>query len=262
MRFVGAAGAVWWHRRCVPSHRRRCLPAGLGGHRRVRLPFGLAPLGVSRGVFGVHYSERRVSRVPAGLLAPGGGPGEIPGAAPASCARPLRATLLHGLFPCGPGGWQVTSILVTTGIVVMVVLARQLAQPWRGIVALGVVAGLVWGLVRPRYLQLTWRSPRRRSANRPTFQRLVEIPERFQDRYLPDTANASSSIAIRLARSYVYVWPSVQLDQLFNHLTYRDLGLPLIRDDHVPPLVANRHLGPIGSCTGRQMAHARAWRAG
>ena len=42
---------------------------------------------------------------------------------------------------------QVTSILVTTGIVVAVVLVRQLAQPWRGIVDLGVVAGLVWGLV-------------------------------------------------------------------------------------------------------------------
>jgi uncharacterized membrane protein YkgB len=42
---------------------------------------------------------------------------------------------------------QVTSILVTAGIVVMVVLVRQLAQPWRGIVDLGVVAGLVWGLV-------------------------------------------------------------------------------------------------------------------
>jgi hypothetical protein len=42
---------------------------------------------------------------------------------------------------------QVSSILVATAIVVMVVLVRQLAQPWRGIVDLGIVAGLVWGLI-------------------------------------------------------------------------------------------------------------------
>jgi hypothetical protein len=42
---------------------------------------------------------------------------------------------------------QISSILLTMGIVVMVVLVRQLAQPWRGIVDLGVAAGLVWGLV-------------------------------------------------------------------------------------------------------------------
>ncbi len=42
---------------------------------------------------------------------------------------------------------QVTSILVTTGIIVMVLLVRRLSQPWRGIVDLGVVAGLIWGLI-------------------------------------------------------------------------------------------------------------------
>jgi uncharacterized membrane-anchored protein YitT (DUF2179 family) len=39
-----------------------------------------------------------------------------------------------------------TSILVTLMIVIFVVLIHQLVQPWRGIVDVGVVAGLVWGL--------------------------------------------------------------------------------------------------------------------
>jgi len=39
-----------------------------------------------------------------------------------------------------------TSILVTLTIVLFVVLVHRLIQPWRGIVDLGVVAGLVWGL--------------------------------------------------------------------------------------------------------------------
>ena len=42
---------------------------------------------------------------------------------------------------------RITTISVTTGIVVFVVLVGRLAQPWRGIVDLGVVAGLIWGLV-------------------------------------------------------------------------------------------------------------------
>jgi len=41
---------------------------------------------------------------------------------------------------------QYTSILVTLTIVIFVVLAHQLVQPWRGILDVGVVAGLVWGL--------------------------------------------------------------------------------------------------------------------
>jgi hypothetical protein len=41
---------------------------------------------------------------------------------------------------------QYTSFLVTLMIVLFVILAHQLVQPWRGIVDVGVVAGLVWGL--------------------------------------------------------------------------------------------------------------------
>ena len=42
---------------------------------------------------------------------------------------------------------QITSISVTVGIIVLVLLVRLLDQPWRGIVDAGVVVGLAWGLV-------------------------------------------------------------------------------------------------------------------
>ncbi len=41
---------------------------------------------------------------------------------------------------------QITSISVTVGIIILVLLVRLLDQPWRGIVDAGVVVGLVWGL--------------------------------------------------------------------------------------------------------------------
>ncbi len=42
---------------------------------------------------------------------------------------------------------QITSISVTAGIIVLVILVRFLGQPWRGIIDGGVVVGLAWGLV-------------------------------------------------------------------------------------------------------------------
>jgi hypothetical protein len=42
---------------------------------------------------------------------------------------------------------KITSISVTAGIVVLIVLIRLLPQPWKGIIDVGVVVGLVWGLV-------------------------------------------------------------------------------------------------------------------
>ncbi|WP_428263368.1 hypothetical protein [Haliangium sp.] len=41
----------------------------------------------------------------------------------------------------------IVSWCVLTGIVGLVLLVRQLDQPWRGIVDAGVVAGLAWGLI-------------------------------------------------------------------------------------------------------------------
>jgi hypothetical protein len=42
---------------------------------------------------------------------------------------------------------KITSISVTAGVIVLIILVRFLAQPWRGIVDAGVVVGLGWGLV-------------------------------------------------------------------------------------------------------------------
>jgi hypothetical protein len=60
-------------------------------------------------------------------------------------------SLLAPLFCMGyfhaPKRRRVTSISVTVGIIVLVILVRLLPQPWRGIVDAGVVVGLAWGLV-------------------------------------------------------------------------------------------------------------------
>ena len=42
---------------------------------------------------------------------------------------------------------MIVSWAVTSGIVLLILAVRLLPQPWRGIVDLGVVAGLSWGLV-------------------------------------------------------------------------------------------------------------------
>ncbi len=75
----------------------------------------------------------------------------------AARARYLRThrNMLHAflapLFCMGyfhaPKRRRVTSISVTAGIIVLIILVRLLPQPWRGIVDAGVVVGLAWGLV-------------------------------------------------------------------------------------------------------------------
>ena len=42
---------------------------------------------------------------------------------------------------------QITSICVTCGIIVLVIIVKQLSQPWRGIIDAGVVVGLIWGVI-------------------------------------------------------------------------------------------------------------------
>lgn len=64
--------------------------------------------------------------------------------------RSLHACL--GPFFCmgyfhAPKKRQTASILLTLTMVGMILLLRTLDQPWRGIVDLGVVVGLIWGLV-------------------------------------------------------------------------------------------------------------------
>jgi hypothetical protein len=42
---------------------------------------------------------------------------------------------------------QITSISLTAGIIVLIILIRLMPQPWRGIIDIGVVVGLAWGLL-------------------------------------------------------------------------------------------------------------------
>jgi len=42
---------------------------------------------------------------------------------------------------------KITSISLTLGIIVLIVLVSFVSQPWRGIIDAGVVAGLAWGIV-------------------------------------------------------------------------------------------------------------------
>jgi hypothetical protein len=42
---------------------------------------------------------------------------------------------------------KITSISLTLGIILLVIIVRFVPQPWRGIIDLGVVVGLAWGIV-------------------------------------------------------------------------------------------------------------------
>lgn len=42
---------------------------------------------------------------------------------------------------------KITSISLTLGIILLIIMVRLLPQPWRGIVDAGVVIGLLWGIV-------------------------------------------------------------------------------------------------------------------
>jgi hypothetical protein len=42
---------------------------------------------------------------------------------------------------------KITSISLTLGIIVLIILVSFVAQPWRGIIDAGVVVGLMWGIV-------------------------------------------------------------------------------------------------------------------
>ena len=65
--------------------------------------------------------------------------------------RNMLHTILAPLFCMAyfhaPKRRQITSISVTAGIIVLVILVRLLDQPWRGIIDGSVVIGLAWGLL-------------------------------------------------------------------------------------------------------------------
>lgn len=41
---------------------------------------------------------------------------------------------------------KITSVFLTLGIIILIILVRLIEQPWRGIIDAGVVVGLLWGI--------------------------------------------------------------------------------------------------------------------
>lgn len=66
---------------------------------------------------------------------------------------------------------RVTSLSVTAGIIVLVILVRLLPQPWRGIIDCGVLVGLAWGLVSLAIFGY-------QALTRETFDYAPEVPEK------------------------------------------------------------------------------------
>ncbi len=65
---------------------------------------------------------------------------------------------------------KITSISLTLGIILLIVLVRFIAQPWRGIIDAGVVVGLVWGIVSLSFFSY-------RALLSHEFPYLPEVPE-------------------------------------------------------------------------------------
>ncbi len=101
----------------------------------------------------------------------------------AARARYLRThrnalhAVLAPLFCMGyfhaPKRRRITSISVTVGIIILIILVRFLAQPWRGIVDAGVVVGLAWGMVSLALFSI-------QAFTRERFDYSPEVPEEYQ----------------------------------------------------------------------------------
>jgi hypothetical protein len=68
---------------------------------------------------------------------------------------------------------RITSLSVTAGIIVLIILVRLLPQPWRGIVDAGVVVGLAWGLVSLILFGL-------QALGREQFKYSPEVPQEYE----------------------------------------------------------------------------------
>ncbi|MEM1411954.1 MAG: hypothetical protein AAGH19_06290 [Pseudomonadota bacterium] len=65
----------------------------------------------------------------------------------ATWGQALLAPLVTMNFICAPRRRVIVAWALTIGIIAVVLLYRQLPQPWRGILDAGVVLGLAWGLI-------------------------------------------------------------------------------------------------------------------
>lgn len=65
---------------------------------------------------------------------------------------------------------KITSICVLAGIVVLILLVRLASQPWRGIIDVGVVVGLTWGLISLWYFTF-------QAFTNPAFDHPADTPD-------------------------------------------------------------------------------------
>lgn len=65
---------------------------------------------------------------------------------------------------------QVATLSLTIGIIVLILLIRLLGQPWRGIIDVGVIVGLSWGLVSFMIFTV-------KAFTDPQFDFLPELPD-------------------------------------------------------------------------------------
>jgi hypothetical protein len=66
----------------------------------------------------------------------------------------LLAPLFCAGFICTTSKRKLSVLLLSLGIVLLVVGVRHIAQPWRGIIDIGVIIGLLYGLVTIYYLTI------------------------------------------------------------------------------------------------------------
>ena len=65
---------------------------------------------------------------------------------------------------------KISIFVLTLGIIVLIILVRQLSQPWRGILDAGVVVGLSWGLLSMFYYGFL-------ALTAPVFDYSAEMPD-------------------------------------------------------------------------------------
>jgi len=143
---LGWFGAVWGFAGVsllLASAIRRLAPIALDALSREFQPRHWAGLALSVGSMAYYEGYRAFQR------------GFSPRVAARAKYLKERPRLSHALlapFFCmaffhAPKRRIITSVSVTAGIILLVLMVRRLSQPWRGIVDGGVVVGLAWGLI-------------------------------------------------------------------------------------------------------------------
>jgi len=82
----------------------------------------------------------------------------------------LLAPLFCMGYFCAPRRRKIATVVLTAAIVIFILIIHLFDQPWRGIVDVGVVVGLSWGVVSTVIFGVL-------AFTRPTFDVSPEVPE-------------------------------------------------------------------------------------